>query len=83
MKYEIKITTYEQNKTGEAVISKALGFKKELSNGTIVDIFAKDLKHKNGVLTSKKRAQIIAGRINERGAFGGYDVKTIAEVVAA
>lgn len=83
MKYQIKLTTYATDKSAAAVISAALGFDKELSHGTLVDVFAKDLPHKNGVFTSKKRAQLVAERINQRGAFGGFPIATIAQAVAA
>lgn len=83
MKYAITLTTYAKDKTAEKVISESLGFKQELSNGTIVDIFAKNARHKNGVFTSKKVAQIVANRINDRGSFGGFSILTTANVVAA
>lgn len=83
MKYAIKLTTFSADETAQAVVSAALGFNKELSHGTIVDIFAKGLAHKDGVFTSKKRAQIVADRINARGAFGGFSILTSAAVVEA
>lgn len=85
-KYVIELSTYAADKSAAQVISEALGFKKELSHGTLIDIFAGGAgfqRHKNGVFTSKKSAQIVARAINERGWFGGYGkFSTGATVVA-
>lgn len=83
MKYLIKLSTYSQE-APLAILSTALQFKETLSYGTVVDIFAKGLAHKNGIFTSKKRANAVAESINKRGAFGGFgEYAVIAQVVAA
>jgi hypothetical protein len=83
MKTKIEFTTYA-NETAEAVVSRALGFDKELSHSAIVDIFAKDIKHTGGVFKTKKAAKIVADAINQRGSFGGFgEFKVTARVVAA
>lgn len=84
MKYAIKITTYAPNTTAEAVISAALGFHNTLPHATVVDLFAPTGFHKGGIFTSKRRASMVAERINGRGMFGGFgQYCTLAEVVAA
>lgn len=81
MKYALKLSTFAPESASQ-VISKSLGFDSELSHGTLVDVFASDFSHKNGVFTSKKSAKIVADRINKRGAFGGFGKFAVtAEVI--
>ena len=83
MKTKIELTTYA-NETAEAVISSAMGFETELTAGTLIDIFAKEMPHKNGVFKTKKAAQIVADAINKRAAYGGFgEFKVTARAVAA
>jgi len=71
MKYKINLGSDELRT--RTIISEALKFSNTLSYGTLVDIFAKnDFSHKQGVFTNRKFAQIVANRINARGAFGGF-----------
>lgn len=83
MQYLIKLNSYNTTESAQASISRALGFSKELSHSALIDIFAKDIAHKNGVFTSKKRAEIVASAINKRGAFGGFGKFAITATVRA
>lgn len=87
MKYAIKLTSYNQEESAEASISRALQFPETLSHAGIIDIFSVQngylLKHRKGVFTSKKLAKIVAENINKRGAYGGFGMYAIIATVEA
>lgn len=82
MTYAITLHTFDETTTAEVQISKAMGFKAPLSNGTIIDLFAGNLFHQDGIFKNKRKADAVAKKIRDRGAFGGFGKFAVAvEVV--
>lgn len=68
--YKIEFVTMHPTETGEALISRALGFNKTLSRECIVDLFSE--RSIKGCFTSKKRAESFVNKIKSRNSFGGF-----------
>lgn len=80
MKFGIEIITADPENSAQSVMSKALGFKKELSHNAIINIFSETAI--DGKFASKKKALFVADKINKRGAFGGFGkFRVLANVV--